>query len=514
MISETWVIPLLTFLTVFLAIFLLTRKQNHHQPPLPPGPLGLPILGNLLSLDPELHTYFASLAQTHGPIFSLRLGTKLGVVISSPALAKEVLKDHDIIFSNRDIPIAGKLATYGGHNIVWSPYGPTWQLLRKVTVREMLGAATLDALYGIRWQETRQMIWRLSEKAGTKTAVNLGEEVFLVVIRVVTGMLWGGAMGIEDREKIESEFRVAVTKVVRLLGAPNISDFFPSLARFDLQGIEKNMRKCAKWLDEIFEKVIDQRLRNNREGNEGRKKEQDFLEVLLQLKDDYEGEGNGKVSFSMTHVKSLLMDMVVGGTDTTSNTVELAMAEIMNKPEVLKKIQQELDTVVGRDSIVEEHHIYKLPYLQAVMKEALRLHPVLPLLVPHSPSESCIVGGYTIPKGSRVFINVWAIHRDPTIWTDPSKFDPERFLSAKIDFRGNDDFNFLPFSSGRRICAGIGMAEKMVLFSLASMLHSFNWKLPEGEQLNIQEKFGIVMSLRKPLLAIPECRLSSPSLYE
>jgi len=205
--------------------------------------------------------------------------------------------------------------------------------------------------------------------------------------------------------------------------------------------------------------------------------------------------------------------MVVGGTDTTSNTVEFAMAEILNKPEVLSKVQEELDAVVGKESIVEEHHIHKLPYLLAVMKETLRLHPVLPLMVPHCPSKSCVIGGYTIPKGTRVFVNVWAIHRDPSIWVNPLEFDPARFLNAKFDFSGND-FSYLPFGSGRRSCAGITMAERMVLFSLASILHSFDWKLPEGEQLNLEEKFGIVLSKRVPLTLIPEPRLSNPSLYE
>ncbi|XP_057519380.1 flavonoid 3'-monooxygenase CYP75B137-like isoform X2 [Amaranthus tricolor] len=507
MILEAWLIPILTLFTISCTIFFLTRKQNRLQPPGPPGPKGLPILGNLLSLDPELHTYFTSWAQTYGPIYSLQLGNKLGIVISSATHAREVLKDHDTIFANRDVPAAGRVATYDGLDIVWSPYGATWRLLRKVCVRELLSPATLDAVYGLRRQEIRRMIHGLSEKTD-KTVVNIGEEMFLVVMKVVTGMLWGGSVvAEEERENIGSEFRAAVSELTGLLSVPNLSDFFPGLERFDLQGVEKRMKKCAKWLDGIFEKVIEQRLRN---GGESKK---DFLEVLLQMKDDFEGEGSDKVSFSMTHLKALLMDMVVGGTDTTSNTVELAMAEILNKPEVLKNIQQELDSVVGRDNVVEEHHTFKLPYLLAVMKEALRLHPVLPLLVPHCPSESCIIGGYTIPKGSRVFVNVWAIHRDPSIWSNPLEFDPDRFLNAKFDFSGND-FSYFPFSSGRRICVGIAMAERMVLYSLASLLHSFDWKLPEGEELDLQEKFGIVLSKKTPLLVIPHCRLSSADMYD
>lgn len=205
--------------------------------------------------------------------------------------------------------------------------------------------------------------------------------------------------------------------------------------------------------------------------------------------------------------------MVVGGSDTTSNTVEFALTEMMNKPEVLKKVQQELESVIGKDNIVEESDIGKLPYVYAVMKETLRLHPALPLLVPHCPSQTSIVAGYTVPEGSRVFVNVWAIHRDPSIWENPLEFCPERFLEGKWDYSGND-LNYFPFGSGRRICAGIAMGERMFMYSLASLVHSFDWSVPAGENLDVSEKFGIVLKKRTPLLAIPTPRLSDPSLYE
>ena len=205
--------------------------------------------------------------------------------------------------------------------------------------------------------------------------------------------------------------------------------------------------------------------------------------------------------------------MVVGGTDTSSNTIEFAMAEMMNNLEVMKRVQEELEAVVGKDNIVEESHIKDLPYLQAVMKETLRLHPTLPLLVPHCPSETCTVGGYTVPKGSRVFINAWAIHRDPSYWDKPLEFDPSRFLNGKWDYSGSD-FNYFPFGSGRRICAGTAMAERMVMYSLATLVHSFDWRLPEGGRLDVSEKFGIVLKKKTPLVAIPLPRLSNPVLYE
>ncbi|KAM3734924.1 hypothetical protein ACB098_10G051000 [Castanea mollissima] len=472
---------------------------------LPPGPRGVPLFGNLLSLDPELHSYFAGLAQIHGPIFKLRLGYKLGIVVTSPSLTREVLKDHDVTFANRDVPEAGRAATYGGSDIVWTPYGPEWRMLRKVCVIKMLSNTTLDSVYELRRKQVRETVGYFYRRVGSP--VNIGEQMFLTVMNVITNMMWGGTVEGEERSSLGADFKEVVSEMTELLGKPNISDFFPGLARFDLQGIKKKMDGLAKRFDRIFDVMINQRLKIDKEG--GSKDSKDFLQFLLKLKD----EGDSKTPMTMIHLKALLMDMVVGGTDTTSNTIEFAMAEIMNKPEVMRKTQQELEAVVGKDNIVEESHIHKLPYLHAVMKETLRLHPALPLLVPHCPSETCTVGGYTIPKGSRIFVNVWAIQRDPSIWENPLNFDPERFSNSKWDYSGND-FNYFPFGSGRRICAGTAMAERMVIYSLATLLHSFDWNLPQGETLDITEKFGIVLKKKIPLVAVPTPRLSNPSMYE
>ena len=195
--------------------------------------------------------------------------------------------------------------------------------------------------------------------------------------------------------------------------------------------------------------------------------------------------------------------MIFGGTETASNTVEFAMLELAKKPEVAKKAHQELEAVVGAENQVEESHIHQLPYLQAIMKETLRLHPAVPLLIPHRPSKTCTLGGYTIPEGMAVFINAWGIHRDPSLWEDPWDFKPERFLDKKYDFSGNS-FNYMPFGAGRRICAGVAMAERMIMLPLASLLHYFDWKLPHGEEkLDLSEKFGITLKKATPLLLIP-----------
>ncbi|XP_050226332.1 flavonoid 3'-monooxygenase CYP75B137-like [Mercurialis annua] len=486
------------------AWLLLSNSKKHSK--LPPGPSPLPVIGNLASLDPELHSYFASLAAKYGPILKLHLGSKLGIVITSSSLAKEVLKDHDITFANRDVPDVAKATAYGGCDIVWTPYGPEWRMLRKVCVLKMLSNTSLDSVYSLRRHEVRQTVSYIHSQAGSP--VNFGEQVFLSILNVITNMLWGDTVQGEERASLGTEFRKVVGEMTELLGKPNISDFFPSLGRFDLQGLLKKTDRLSKQFDEIFERMIEKSLKMGKSGENG-KQSKDFLQFLLKVKD----EGDAKTPLTMIHLKALLMDMIVGGSDTSANSIEFAMAEIMNKPEVMRKAQQELDTVVGKNNIVEESHIHQLPYLYAIMKESLRLHPALPLLVPHCPSETCDVGGYTIPKGARVFVNVWQIHRDPSVWENPLEFKPERFIDNKWDYSGSD-FGYFPFGSGRRICAGIAMAERMFLYSLATFLHSFDWKLPEGKKMELSEKFGIVLKLKNPLIAIPTPRLSDSSLYE
>ncbi|GKD84923.1 cytochrome P450 76C1-like protein, partial [Tanacetum coccineum] len=202
----------------------------------------------------------------------------------------------------------------------------------------------------------------------------------------------------------------------------------------------------------------------------------DFLQILLDLKD----KGDSK-SINITQIKAILVDVMIAGTETTAKLSEWAMAEILKNHNVLKRVQEELAEVVGLNNIVEESHLPKLQYLDATVKETFRLHPVTPFLVPRSSSKACV-------------------------------FKPERFLTGKWDYNGNN-LKFFPFGSGRRLCPGIVLAEKMQMFILASLLHSFNWSLPNGEEHNLSEKFGVTLEKRKPLFVIPSQRLPDVSLY-
>ncbi|XP_030516661.1 flavonoid 3'-monooxygenase CYP75B137-like [Rhodamnia argentea] len=509
---------LLVIAIAALGFFSLLKRRRIAKAPLPPGPQGVPFLGYLPFLGANLHRKFAELAETYGHIYKLQLGSKLYVVVSSPSLAKEIVRDQDMMFANRDPNIATTIATYGAMDIAFSSQGPHWRNLRKLFVRKVMSNASLDASYRLRRQEVRKALSDLYGKSGVP--VDVGEMAFLILINTVMSMLWGGTLKGEKRDAVGAEFRKMIAKQSVLLGSPNVSDFFPAFAWLDLQGVEREMKRVHEWLDDFLQSLIDcavgggtNELFEQKEGESGRDEQKtDFLHIFLDIEMDL--EDNQSPIDKNGALKAILTDIVVGGTDTTSTMVEWVMTELLHNRNVMNKVVHELAEVVGEDKMIEEHHLPKLKYLNAAIKEALRLHPALPLLVPRMPDASCVVGGYTIPKGSNVFLNVGSIHRDPAIWDKPSEFRPERFLEDpdKYDLSGND-FRYMPFGSGRRICAGLPLAERMLTFILASLLHSFVWESPHGAELELSDKFGIVVKKMNPLIAIPRPRLSTPELY-
>lgn len=235
------------------AVFLLRWTRRQGRPPLPPGPVGLPLLGSLLSLEPDLHRYFARLARAYGPVFSLRLGTRLCVVLSSPAAVREALKDHDVIFANHDPPAATTAVPGAQHGLLWSPHGTFWRTLRKVTLREFISSGGNEAVRSLRRREVRRAVARLRAREGEP--VEVWELVFSTSLNVLTSMLWGGLS--EDGD-VSMKFRAVVEGVVELLGAPNVSDFFPALAALDLQGMGRRMKRMWDRYDDLWKKFVEE----------------------------------------------------------------------------------------------------------------------------------------------------------------------------------------------------------------------------------------------------------------
>jgi cytochrome P450 family 93 subfamily A len=203
-----------------------------------------------------------------------------------------------------------------------------------------------------------------------------------------------------------------------------------------------------------------------------------------------------------------LKNILAAGTSTTALTLEWALAEMMNHPTILKKLLTELDTVVGQDRLVDESDLPRLPYLQAFIKETLRLHSPIPM-VRRMGSEDCVIDGHFVPAGTPVFVNFWAVMRDPTFWDNPLEFNPERFIGNNkvndVDVRGQH-FHLLPFGTGKRLCPGISLGQLVVTNAFAALVQCFEWPSAEGS-VDMTEAPGITLTRAEPLFMSPNPRL-------
>ncbi|KAL9247262.1 hypothetical protein vseg_020711 [Gypsophila vaccaria] len=264
------------------------------------------------------------------------------------------------------------------------------------------------------------------------------------------------------------------------------------------------MKILGKKFDRFMEHVLDEH--NYRRVNEkGNWVVKDMVDVLLQLGDDPTLD----VKLDRVGIKAFSQDLIAGGTESSAVTVEWAMSELLRKPNIITKATKELDRVIGKDRWVQEKDIQNLPYIRAITKETMRLHPVAPMLVPRMSREDVKIQGYDIPKGSLILVNTFTIQRDPNVYENPKDFTPERFLENKIDVKGHD-FELLPFGSGRRMCPGYSLGLKVIESSLANLLHGFNWKLPQNmkpHDVDMEEIFGLSNPKKIPLSIVAQPRL-------
>lgn len=202
--------------------------------------------------------------------------------------------------------------------------------------------------------------------------------------------------------------------------------------------------------------------------------------------------------------------MLVAGSDTTSTTLEWLMAELMKNPNIMKRAQDEVRRVVGMKSKIDVNDINQMNYLKCILKETLRVHPPAPLSIPRETSRSVILGGYYIPPKAKVFINTWAIQRDPAIWEKPEEFLPDRFINNPVDFKGQD-FEFIPFGGGRRGCPGLTFGVATIEFIITNLLCWFDWSLQPSSNaqrpqdgLDMSEiNYSLVVTKKFPLQLVP-----------
>ncbi|XP_010503457.1 PREDICTED: cytochrome P450 71A26-like isoform X1 [Camelina sativa] len=462
-----------------------TRKKKSNTPTSPPG---LPLIGNLHQLGRHAHRSLCSLSHRYGPLMLVHFGRIPVLVVSSAEMARDVLKTHDRVFASRPRSKITKKLLYDGRDVAFAPYGEYWRQMKSVCVLSLLSSNMVRSFRDVREEEIILTMEQIRKSSSLQ--VNLSEILTSltndVICRVALGRKYGG----------EVNFKELMKRFTRLLGAFSVGSTVPCLAWIDwISGLDGELEKTKNDLDEFFERV----LQDHEDGD--RQDRNDFVDVLLAI----QREKSVGFEIDRLSIKAIVLDIFVGGTDTSYALMEWVMTELLHHPECLNRLQEEVRTICKGKPRVSEEDIQEMKYLKVVIKETMRLHPPLPLMVPHESTQDVKLRGYHIPAGTEVMINTWAIGREAVTWgPDAEEFRPERHLDSSVDFRGKD-FELIPFGAGRRICPAISFAVVLNEEVLANLVNQFDWRLlVESTEVRtgVAESTGIAAPRMFPLYAI------------
>ncbi|CAF1920146.1 unnamed protein product [Brassica oleracea] len=400
--------------------------------------------------------------------------------VSSSETAKQALKIHDLHCCSRPSLAGPRELSYNYLDIVFSPYDDYWKELRRMCVQELFSAKRVHLIQPIKDEEVKKLIDTVKESASQGSPVNLSEKFLALNVSVICKAAFG--LSFQGTVLNNDSFDKLIREAFLFLGSFSASDFFPNGGWIidRLTGLQGRREKSVRDLDAFYEQMFDLHKHENKDGVE------DFVDLLLRLE---KGETN----------------VLLGAISTSAITMTWAMAELMRNPRAMKKVQSEIRNQMGNKSVITLDDIEQLHYLKMVIKETWRLHTPAPLLVPREVMSEFEINGYMIQPKTLLYVNAWAIGRDPETWKDPEMFLPERFMDNNIDAKGQN-FELLPFGSGRRICPGMYMGTTMVEFGLANMLFQFDWKLPEGmkvEDMDMEESPGLTVGMKNDLLLVP-----------
>ncbi|XP_068645320.1 premnaspirodiene oxygenase-like [Aristolochia californica] len=491
----------LFFVLLLPFLFMVLKKMGRSSEArmLPPGPWKLPVIGSIhhLAGGSLPHHTLRNLAKKYGPFMHLQMGEIPLVVASSAEAAKEILKTHDLSFASRPEMPTVKYNSYGCTDVAFAPYGAYWRQMRKICVLELLTNKRVESFRFIREEEVLGMLCSIA--VSCNSPVNLTRKFYFLTNNIVARATFG------DRNRYLDMFLSTIKDSLRAAGGFGVVDFFPSSKLLLwITGMKAKLEKNQKKLDEILSDILEEcRLRDEVKNRDGDNFDENLVGSLLRIQQ----QGNLELPITDNNIKAVLLDMFTAGTETTTSVLGWTMSELMRNTRVMIKAQKEVrDTLRGKERVTEAD-IQHLKYLKLIVKETLRLHPPVPLLLPRESREKCHVMGYEVPIHTRAIVNVWAIGRDPLYWGDDAEsFRPERFVDYPMDFKGAN-FEFLSFGAGRRICPGMTFGITNVELPLALLLYYFNWELPYGmgpENIDMAEDFGTTVAQKSDLHLVPK----------
>ncbi|CAA0395335.1 unnamed protein product [Arabidopsis thaliana] len=466
---------------------------------LPPSPPSLPIIGHLhLLLSVLLHRSLQKLSTKYGSILYLRVFRFPVVLISSASIAYEIFRAHDLNISYRGFTPTDDSLFAGSFSFISAPYGDYWKFMKKVLVTNVFGPQAHEQSRGVRADVLERFYGNLFDKAIKKQSVEICAEALKLSNSSICKMIMGRSCSEERFRALATELDVLTKKL-----------FFANMLRAWFKKLVVSLfKRETTVISYRFDELLESILVEHEKKLDVHHQRTDLMDALLAA---YRDE-NAEYKITRNHIKSIIADLLFAGTENQVQTIQWAMAEMINNPNVLERLRGEIDSVVGKSRLIQETDLPKLPYLQDVVKETIRLHPPGPFFLRFT-KEGCRIRGFYVPENTSVVVNVYAVMRDPDAWEDPLVFKPERFLASsraeQEEERREKEIKYLPFGSGRRSCPGENLAYVIMGTAIGVMVQGFEWRTTE-EKINMDEAVvGLSLTMAHPLKIIPVARTSN-----
>ncbi|KAG6640858.1 hypothetical protein I3843_09G033400 [Carya illinoinensis] len=471
----------------------------------PPSPLALPIIGHLHLLSSKLPQSFQDLARRYGPLMQLRIGATTFVIASSATVAKEILRTHDGDFASRFEFGPAEYNIYSGIGFITGPYGTYWRFMKKLCITKLFAGPQLARFSRIRELEIQKLLKSVLKSSKEGEACDLAVELTTLTNNLLCSMALSKTCS--DNVMGAKEIRRLVVEIMELGTKLGAYEAIGPLKKFDIFGYGKNLVEAMWRYDHLFDQIIEfyeDDMVDAQDGNE----EADLMSIVLETYKDT----NAEVKLTKNQIKFFFLELFFSTIDTSSAAIQWAMAELINHPQQFKKLREEIDRVVGSNRLVSESDVPNLPFLQAVVKEGLRLRSPTPI-IHRECTKDCKITGFDVKANSKILINAYAIMRDPEHWNDPLEFMPERFLVDSNDEIGqrqiemkSQDFHYLPFGGGRRGCIGGTHALLVSYVAVGALTQCFDWKVKGGDKVDIEVGSGFSGAMALPLACYPITR--------
>ncbi|KAF8043833.1 hypothetical protein BT93_A1979 [Corymbia citriodora subsp. variegata] len=465
----------------------------------PPSPLALPLLGHFHLLSSALPKSLEALARRYGPLMQISIGSSHFLVASDAATAQQILRAHDVEFASKFVFAPSHHNIFKEAEFVNAPYGTYWKFMKRLCMTQLFAGPQIDRFSHIREDETMKLLRSLWKCHQVGEPCDLSTKLTAMTNNMLCRMAMSRRCSKSDDQA--HEIREIVRDTMACGARLSFAEVHGPLKHVDLFGNGKRLRTALRRFDVLVEQIIKEYEDESGEASE----EKDVMDILLETYRD----PNAEIRLTRDQIKHFFLDLLIAGVDTTSASMQWAIIELLKHPHKLKKLREEIDMVVGSTRLVNESDVANLPYLQAVVKETLRLHTPGPLLRRKCNSD-CEINGYDIKAGTNILINAYAIMHDPGTWKDPDEFVPERFMAGHgddhhMELKGQD-FHFLPFGSGRRACIGLAHATIVMHTAIGGLIQCFDLK--GAEKVDIKLVTGYSGTIVNPLVCYPIGRLN------